>query len=145
MSNRLARVQDVIENYRSSVYEKDVEKYISAYASDVRLFDCWDAWEVVGISAWTEIVKEWFGGLQEEGVMLKTEFDDVIIEENANLAFVRCFITFAAYNESDEKLRQITNRFTFGLRKENDSWIIVHQHSSNPIHGETGKGIFKRN
>lgn len=67
----------------------------------------------------------------------------LVVEENLNLAFVHCDVTFAAHDiESEEKLRQTTNRFTFGLRKVNDSWLITHEHSSLPINMETGKGIF---
>jgi ketosteroid isomerase-like protein len=137
-------VQDVLENYKSAVYEQDVEKYVSLYASDFHIYDCWDDWECVDRSQWTASTKEWFQGLHEEGVLLRVEFDDVAAEENPSLAFVRCNVTFAAYNPSGEKLRQVTNRFTFGLRKEKDSWTISHQHSSLPINGETGKGIFTR-
>lgn len=142
MSIIFSTVQDVIENYKSAVYENDVEKFVSAFASDFHTYDCWEEWECVGISQWTEIVKDWFTGTKEEGVLLKTDFDDVVVEENSNLAFVRCAVTFAAYNESGEKLRHITNRFTFGLRKENESWSITHQHSSLPISPQTGKGVF---
>lgn len=138
------RIQDVLENYQSAVYEQDVERYVSLYASDFHIYDCWDDWECVDRSLWTESTKQWFHDLHEEGALLKVEFHDVVAEENSNLAFIRCNVTFAAYNQSDEKLRQITNRFTFGLRKENDSWTISHQHSSLPINGETGKGVFNR-
>lgn len=144
MSTGLKTVQGVLETYQSAVHEKDVEKYISAYAADVHIYDCWQNWEMVGIAPWTEATQEWFDGLNEEGVTLNVEYDDLVIEENANLAFVRCSVTFAAHTPSGEKLRQISNRFTFGLRKENDSWRITHQHSSLPISFETGKGIFKR-
>ncbi|KEO83977.1 nuclear transport factor 2 family protein [Tumebacillus flagellatus] len=145
MTIRFNTVQDVLENYKSSVAENDVEKYTAAYASDIHLYDCWDDWECVGISKWTDIVKAWFNGTKEEGVLLKTEFNDVVVEESETVGFVRCNITFAAYNDAGEKLRQITNRFTFGLRKEDDSWKIAHQHSSLPVNGQTGKGVFQRN
>lgn len=134
-------VQDVLENYTSAIRERDVEKFVSVYASDVHLYDCWGNWECIGLSRWREGVKEWFDGLSEEGVTLKTDFDDLVVEENSNLAFLHCAITFAAYNES-EKIRQMTNRFTFGLRKEDGSWTIIHEHSSLPINMDTGKGIF---
>lgn len=137
-------VQDVLETYKTAVYEKDVEAYLALYTADFHVYDCWDAWECIDRSAWTFCTKEWFHGLQEEGVLLHVEFDDVVAEESGSLAFVRCNVTFAAHNESGEKLRQITNRFTFGLRKENDSWRIAHQHSSLPVNGETGKGVFTR-
>lgn len=138
-------IQDVLENYSSAISEKDVERFVSAYASDIHIYDCWENWECIGISQWTESVKGWFDGLSEEGVVLKTDFDDLVVEENSNTAFVHCAVTFAAHDEAGEKLRQMTNRFTFGLRKENESWIIKHEHSSLPINMETGKGIFNLN
>jgi ketosteroid isomerase-like protein len=142
MSFRFNKVQDVLENYKYAIYEKDVERFVSIFASDIHIYDCWEKWECIGISQWKEIVKGWFKGLSEEGVLEKTDFDDLVVEENSNLAFVHCAVTFAAHNESGEKLRQMTNRFTFCLRKENESWTITHAHSSLPISMETGKGIF---
>jgi ketosteroid isomerase-like protein len=142
MSFGFNKVQDVLENYKSAIYEKDVERFVSSFASDIHIYDCWENWECIGIFQWKEIVKGWFNGLSEQGVLLKTDFDDLVVEENSNLAFVHCAVTFTAHNESGEKLRQMTNRFTFGLRKENESWTITHEHSSLPISMETGKGIF---
>lgn len=141
MKTVFKELQDVLENYTSAVHEKDVEKFISAYNSDVHLYDCWGDWECKGVSQWRESVKEWFDGLSQEGVTLKTQFDDLVVQESSDLAFLHCAVTFAAYNDS-EKIRQLTNRFTFGLRKENGSWTITHEHSSLPINMETGKGMF---
>lgn len=142
MRKEFKNVRDVLENYRSAVHEKDVERFLASYASDVHLYDCWGNWECVGISQWRESVREWFSGLEEEGVLLKTDFSDLVIEENSTLAFVHCNVTFAAFTKTEEKLRQMTNRFTFGLKNENGSWAIKHEHSSLPISMETGKGIF---
>ncbi|HET7657284.1 MAG TPA: nuclear transport factor 2 family protein [Bacillales bacterium] len=142
MSTGFTNVQDVMENYKSAIYEKDVDKFLSGYASDVHLFDCWENWECNGISAWRESVTEWFNGLKEEGVLLKISFADLVVEESSDVAFANGNVTFAACDESGKKLRQMTNRFTFGLRKEKDSWKIAHEHSSLPIEMETGKGIF---
>lgn len=137
------KVIDVLENYKSAVYAKDVERFLSAYDSDIHIFDCWGSWESNGISQWRETVIEWFNDLSEEGVLLKVDFNDLVIEESSNIAFVYCAVTFAAQHQnSGEILRQMTNRFTFGLRKENESWTIAHEHSSLPINIETGKGLF---
>ncbi|MGV3466853.1 MAG: YybH family protein [Heyndrickxia sp.] len=145
MGPKFNDVQSVLENYQTAVKEKDVEKFLSAYTQDIHVYDCWETWECVDISAWREMAKEWFNGLREERVFLQVDFSDLVIEENANLAFVHGAVTFAAHNEeSGEKLRQMTNRFTFGLRKDNESWNIKHEHSSLPINMETGKGIFNR-
>jgi len=136
-------IQDVLDNYKSAVYEKDVKRFISTYDLGIHIYDCWGNWECKGISTWRENVVAWFNGLRDDGVSLKVDFNDLVVEENANLAFVHCAVAFSAHVEgSGEKLRQISNRFTFGLRKENGSWYITHEHSSLPIDVETGKGIF---
>jgi uncharacterized protein (TIGR02246 family) len=139
----ISKVQDVLENYKSAVYEKDAEKFLSAYAADVHIYDCWGNWECKGISSWRENVMKWFNGLMEEGNLLKVDFNDLTIEENTNVAFIHCAVSYVAYSEkSGEKLRQMTNRFTFCLKNVNESWLITHEHSSLPIDMQTGKGMF---
>lgn len=143
MTEVFFKVQDVLENYKTAIYEKDVEKFLSMYDSEMHIYDSWGKWESRGISSWKKNVQEWFNGLSEDGVLLKVDFNDLVVEENSYLAFVHCAVTFAAHkDESGEKLRQMTNRFTYGLKKVNKSWVIAHEHSSLPINMETGKGIF---
>ena len=137
-------VRDVLENYASAIHEQNVDQFVSSYASDIHVYDCWGKWECIGISPFREGVNDWFTELREEGVTVKTEFDDVVVEESSALAFAHCVVTFAAYNNTGEKIRQTSNRFTFGLRKQNESWLIKHEHSSLPIDLETGQGIFNR-
>ena len=145
MSINFNKVQEVLEHYKSSVYEKDVERFLTIYAPDIAMYDCWSDWECKGIYDWRANVEDWFNGLRAEGVSLSVDFNDLVIEEDVNLAFVYCSVTYIAQNaESGEKLRQLTNRFTFGLRKVNDSWIITHEHSSLPINKDTGKAIFDK-
>ncbi len=146
MSINFNKVQDVLENYKSSVYEKDLEGFLTIYGPDIHIYDCWVDWESKGIFSWKETVEEWFNGLRADGVLLTVDFNDLVIEENVNLAFVYGSVTFSAQNvETGEKLRHLTNRFTFGLKKVNDSWIITHEHSSLPINKDTGKAIFNMN
>ncbi|CAG9609436.1 YybH family protein [Pseudoneobacillus rhizosphaerae] len=143
MTKGFNKIQEVLENYKSAIYEKDVERFLSSYSTDIHIYDCWQNWESIGVSVWKDSVTGWFNGLSEESVLLKVDFNDLVITENMDIAFVHCVVTFAAHNEeTGEKLRQITNRFTFCLGKENESWKITHEHSSLPIDMETGKGIF---
>lgn len=143
MAQNFSEVYDVLETYRTAVHEKDVEKFLSLYASEIHIYDCWGSWESTGLPSWKANVAEWFNGLSEGGVLLEVAFDDVVIEETSTLAFVHCAVTFTGYQEeSGLQLQQMTNRFTFGLKKAKDTWTIVHEHSSLPVDFETGKGIF---
>lgn len=146
MTHVFSKVQDVLEIYKTAVYEKDVEKFLSMYAPEMHIYDCWGKWEVKDLFSWKKNVAEWFNGLNEDGVLLKVDFRDLVVEEDANLAIVYCTVTFTAHKEeAGEQLRQMTNRFTYGLKKVNESWFIAHEHSSLPINIETGKGIFNMN
>lgn len=143
MTKDFTEVQEVLANYKTAVQEKDEEKFLSMYSPDIHIYDCWMNWESKGIASWKETVAGWFSELRAEGVLLKVDFHDVVIEESSSLAYVHCAVTFAGHQEeSGEKLRQMTNRFTFGLKKMDGSWQITHEHSSLPINPETGKGIF---
>ena len=113
------------------------------YAPEMHIYDCWGKWEVKDLFSWKKNVAEWFNGLNEDGVLLKVDFRDLVVEEDSNLTIVYCTVTFTAHKEeAGEQLRQMTNRFTYGLKKVNESWFIAHEHSSLPINIETGKGIF---
>ena len=143
MKNKNCTVQEVLEIYKNAVHERNVEKFMSAYASDIHIYDCWGSWECNGKDSWRENVAAWFNGLKEEDEVLQVEFNDLVMEESVNIAFAYCAVTYAAYqNGSEEKLRQMTNRFTFGLKKVDESWFITHEHSSLPISMENGKGMF---
>ncbi|MCC5803616.1 YybH family protein [Rossellomorea vietnamensis] len=136
-------VQDVLEQYKDAIHERDIESFLSIYDPAVHIYDCWGKWECIGLASWQENVTEWFIGLKAEEEILKVDFQDVVIEENANLAFAHCAVTYVAHKEaSGEKLRQMTNRFTFCLEKVKDTWLITHEHSSLPISMEDGKGMF---
>lgn len=136
-------VTGVFSLYKEATHEKNVEKFLSFHAEDVHLYDCWGSWEITGMSNWSEVVKEWFSELNDAGEYLQVEFYHTKVEESDTVAFVHSDVLFAAYNEqSREKLRQITNRFTFGMRKTGEYWYITHQHSSLPIDIQNGKGMF---
>ncbi|WP_298469820.1 hypothetical protein [uncultured Psychrobacillus sp.] len=42
MTEVFLKVQDVLENYKTAVYEKDVEKFLSIYAPNVHIYDSWE-------------------------------------------------------------------------------------------------------
>ena len=143
MKQSFSTVEEVLENYKTSVSERDVEKFLRSYSEKIDLYDCWTKWECNGLKEWRKSVESWFQELSEEGLNLKVTFSDMSIEEGESVAFAKCAITYVAYvQSSSEILRQITNRFTFGLCKVDESWQIVHEHSSLPIDPATGKGMF---
>ncbi|TWT25863.1 nuclear transport factor 2 family protein [Planomicrobium sp. CPCC 101110] len=108
MANAILRVEDMLKNYKDAVHEKNAEKFLSAYADDVHIYDCWGRWESQGISLWRESVVGWFNELNEDGYLLNVDFNDVTIVENRDVAFVHCAVTYAAYKDNvEEKIRPV--------------------------------------
>ncbi|AYC30567.1 YybH family protein [Paenisporosarcina cavernae] len=137
-------VQEVLENYKAAAEAQDVEQFLTNYNEDIHLFDCWGSWECKGKENWRSSVTAWFSDLENEGVDLRVSFTDSKIDEGTDVAFARCNVTFAGHKRLDgSKLREMTNRFTFGFRKIENEWKIVHEHSSLPIDLETFKGMMK--
>jgi uncharacterized protein (TIGR02246 family) len=99
MSEGIGSIQEVLETYKQAVNKRDSETFLSVYSADVHIYDCWGSWERKGKDAWKENVLGWFNGLKEDGEVLKVDIHEVVIEENMNLAFVHCSVTFAAYKE----------------------------------------------
>jgi len=115
---------------------------LSRYSSEIHIYDCWGSWESKGILSWKANTSDWFNGLHEESVLLEVAFNDVVIEKTSSLAFIHRRVTFTGYQkESGVQLHQTTNRFTYGLKKAEDSWMINHEHSLLPIDFETGKAV----
>ncbi|TGB00766.1 YybH family protein [Halobacillus salinus] len=143
MTSGISTAQEVLETYKQAVKEKDVEKLMSAYSPEIHIYDAWGNWELDGKAAWRDNVIGWFDGLNEEGVFLQVDLNDLVVEEGDDTAFAHCAVTYAAHkNETEEKLRQMSNRFTFCMKKVDGSWMITHEHSSLPINTENGKGMF---
>lgn len=133
----------IMNNYCESAQTKDLALHLSLYSDDVYLYDCWDTWEIKGKEALSESVEDWFDGLVEEEVNLKVQFIDPIFESTDSLAFIHSEVLFTAYDKDNYELRHISNRFTFNLKKMNNEWKIIHQHSSLPINPSTAKMMIK--
>lgn len=130
--------QEVLENYKATISEIDVEGFLSSYSSDILIYDCWNNWKIEGIFQWRKVVTEWFEGLTKSDLSLDVEWKDLIMEESDHIAFTHGIVTYI-----EDTGESMTLRLTLGFRKEKDSsWYIVHEHTSLPIHYEAREGIF---
>ncbi len=138
----MVEIEDFFEKYKSAAYEKDFEGFVNRYAADVCVFDLWGQWSIVGIDAWKSVVRDWFGSLGNERVVV--EFSDTHTLRADSLAFATAFVTYKAVSIDGKEIRSLQNRLTWVLQKRNDSWKITHEHTSAPVNSETGKAILKR-
>lgn len=127
----------VLETYKSAVYAKDVETFLSLYDPDVEVFDMWGQWSYRGASAWRKMVAEWFTSLGDERVKVQTQGLKVLAADN--IAVLHAFVTFTGESAEGKELRSMQNRFTWTLRNLGGSWKIIHEHSSAPADFETSK------
>ena len=45
MKQSFSTVEEVLENYKTSVSERDVEKFLRSYSENINLYDCWGKWD----------------------------------------------------------------------------------------------------
>lgn len=136
-------MDEMLAAYAAAVRAKDVDAFVGLYADDVRNFDLWQEWTYDGKDALRGMVEEWFGSLAADEEVAVT-FDEVRMQEGAEVAAVSAFTTFAALSPDGEELRSMNNRLTWVLRKDTDgAWKIAHEHTSAPA-GEGGKVQLRR-
>ena len=136
-------VEQMLDEYAASVRGKDVDRFVGLYADEVRVFDLWGQWSYDGTAAWREMAAKWFGSLGSEQVAV--EFDDVQTVVGEDVAVADAFVTYKGLSAEGEKLRAMSNRLTWALRKQPDgTWKVVHEHSSAPADVDSGRVKLQR-
>jgi ketosteroid isomerase-like protein len=135
-------VLQVLNDYKATVFAKDLDAFLALYDEDVLVFDMWGAWSYNGITAWRDMAAAWFGSLGTERVVV--EFSDTQATIVQDLAVVHSFVKYKAIDAGGADLRWLENRMTVTLRQKDDGWKIVHEHTSSPIDFNTTKAMFQR-
>jgi uncharacterized protein (TIGR02246 family) len=131
----------LLDSYAAAARAKDVEAFLDLYADDARTFDLWGVWSYDGKEALRAMVTEWFGSVGTD--QIGVEFEDVRVEEGTEVAGVSAFTTFRGISAEGEEQRSMNNRLTWILRRDGDTWKIVHEHTSAPA-GDEGKVSLRR-
>ena len=124
-------VTKILEAYKKAVFEKDVDAFMLLYDKDARIFDTWGVWLFEGSDARLPVIQGWLGSLGSKRVIVN--FDDVLVTSNHEIAIVTAVGTYSAISIDGVKLRSMQNRFTWALKLVDDSWRIIHEHTSVPI------------
>jgi len=138
----MSDVSELLTVYSESAYAKDVDRFMTNYADDVRVFDLWGSWEIRGGTAWREGIAGWFDSLGDDRVVV--EFDDVEVAVSGELAALNAFVVYSAESASGERTRQMTNRLSWTLSRQSGAWRVTHEHTSAPVDPETGKVMLSR-
>jgi ketosteroid isomerase-like protein len=135
-------ILQVLDDYRAAVFAKDVDSFVALYDQHVLVFDMWAVWSYNGVGSWRDMVAGWFGSLGNERVIV--DFSDTHSTFAHDLAVAHSFVTYKAVSADGVELRSMDNRQTMALRRKDDEWKIIHQHTSSPIDGATATVIFER-
>jgi len=138
----MSDVSELLTVYSESAYAKDIDRFMTNYADDVRVFDLWGSWEIRGAATWREGITGWFDSLGDDRVVV--EFDDVEVAVSGELATLSAFVTYSAEAASGERIRQMTNRLSWTLSRQDGAWRVTHEHTSAPVDAETGKVMLSR-
>lgn len=130
-----------LESYKSAVLTKDVEKFQAIYSDQIMVFDLWGKWCHRGRQEWAQSAQDWFRSLGSDSIVV--EFTDLNESAFERQGFLSGLVHYTARSSSGVQLRTMTNRITWILEKVDESWRVVHEHTSVPLDFESGKGIFK--
>lgn len=131
MTERTLEVQQVLESYKTAVYEKNANDFLSLYDPSARVFDTWGLWEFENLTVRKPVIESWFSSLGDERV--RVVFTDIQITQSEALAVVTAMGTYAAISLEGTELRSMQNRFTWALQRLHGEWKILHEHTSVPI------------
>jgi uncharacterized protein (TIGR02246 family) len=135
-------VRALLTVYSESAFDKDVDRFMTMYANDVRVFDLWGSWEITGVAPWRGQIAEWFGSLGDERTV--AAFDGIEVSVGGDFAALTAMVDYSAESPSGERVRQMTNRLTWVLARTEGAWHVIHEHTSAPVDVDTGKVILER-
>jgi uncharacterized protein (TIGR02246 family) len=135
-------VLHLLDTYQATVLAKDVDGFVALYDADVCIFDLWGPWSYAGANGWRAMVANWLGSLGSESVVV--DFDESAVLVSGDLASLHTFITYQSLSADGEVLRAMQNRLTWVLRRKDDAWKIVHEHTSAPADVNSLKVTLKR-
>jgi ketosteroid isomerase-like protein len=85
---------------------------------------------------------DWFGSLGTDSVVVGV--DDARVQIAQDLASVQAYLTFTGVSAHGETLRAMDNRLTWVLQRREETWKVVHQHTSAPADFMTAKLTLRR-
>jgi ketosteroid isomerase-like protein len=125
------RILDVLEARAAAIRSKDVDRTLATYAPDTINFDLPpplqyvgpDALDPKGLGGWFDT---WIGpiGLDQR---------DLRVSASGDLALALGLVRLSGQRTGGE-MTDIWVRQTFGLRRTNGAWRIIHEHTSVPFY-----------
>jgi uncharacterized protein (TIGR02246 family) len=132
MTNDEQQIRTLIERWADAVHRGDMSGVLADHAEDVVMFDVPPPYEGVrGIEAYRETWPPFFE-FQARGASFEIVSLDVTVGQDVAYAhaLLRCGTPQELAANPENRLR-----LTLGLRKEDDRWVVAHEHHSFPYTG----------
>ena len=130
LMNEEAAIRRLIEEWASAVRAKDIGRVVAHHTDDVLMFDVPPPVAVRGISAYRQTWPAFFEALTAGEAAFH------IVELNVTASDTVAFATALLRCGKKEELAKDDSpqlRLTIGLRKEEGTWSIAHEHHSFPL------------
>jgi uncharacterized protein (TIGR02246 family) len=127
----------VIEARVAAVAAKDLDALLACYAEDVTLFDAVGPLRDAGREAERARLREWFGAYRSA---IELDIRELEVAADGDVAFAH-YLFHVRGTMVDGTAVAMWVRSTAGLRRGDDGWKIVHEHSSVPFDGATGEAL----
>jgi uncharacterized protein (TIGR02246 family) len=129
------QIRRLIEHWSEAVRGGDMNGVVADHAEDIVMFDVPPPYEGVrGLDAYTETWPPFFAWLAHGASF---EIESLDITAGHDVAFAHALLRCGTQEEfavnPDNRLR-----LTLGLRKEDDRWVVAHEHHSFPVSGTAG-------
>jgi uncharacterized protein (TIGR02246 family) len=123
------QIRTLIGNWADAVHGGDLSGVLADHSDDIVMFDVPPPYEGVrGIDAYRETWPPFFGW-QAQGASFEIVSLDVTAGDDVAYAhaLLRCGTRQELADNPENRLR-----LTLGLRKEQDRWVVAHEHHSFP-------------
>ena len=128
--NEDSAVRDVLKAYMSSMSYPDAAPVDSQiFAEDVEGFAS-DGKTYRGRDVFVSAFKSGIAELEHRFVKFAAEPKDIMLRRSGDMAWIACRIELSGTLTQERGEFHRTIRSTFVLRKQNNRWQIVHEHSS---------------
>jgi uncharacterized protein (TIGR02246 family) len=130
MSDDTTQIQTLIQRWAAAVHAGDMDAVLADHAADIVMFDVPPPQEGVrGIDAYRESWPPFFDWQARGGSFELVELDVTAGDDVAYaFALLRCATPEDRAAHPDHRLR-----LTLGLRREQDRWVVAHEHHSFPL------------
>jgi uncharacterized protein (TIGR02246 family) len=137
-SNDETQIRQLMEDWRSALANRDLDKLVQHYSPDVLFFDVIPPYQIRGVAAYRRTWEQMFPHLPPR---ISVQQRDVEITVGGDLA-ISHFITRLVDADTNENAAAGWVRVTVCYQRQQGAWRVIHEHVSVPFDSMTGKATF---